>query len=168
MPNWCECDLYVTGRDGRVREFLEFAAGDIPFDFNRFVPYPAEFEAMDREAKRRRQSDDPAVRAEGWTDGYNSGGYEWCLAHWGTKWNACRGRCGSTVSDGDVLTAALHFDTAWSPPTPVVENAAGRFPDLTFDLRFFERGVQFQGRFRCVGGEVVEHDVAEYFGHRGG
>lgn len=42
--------------------------------------------------------------------------YDWNVAHWGTKWNAY---CQSVVEqDNDEIT--LQFDTAWSPPEPVI------------------------------------------------
>src|SRR3954469_22023889 len=61
MPNWCECDLEISGPTATVRQFLEFAkggegdeqyqGGPSPFDFNRFIPYPREWGRMDREAE---------------------------------------------------------------------------------------------------------------------
>ena len=66
------------------------------------------------------------------------------------------------------MTAAIHFDTAWSPPLPVVLGASGRFPPLDFDLRYFERGVCVQGRYHCRGGEVIVSYQDDYFGPRGG
>ena len=51
MPNWCENDLTVSGSKEAVEEFLKFAAGEIPFDFNRFIPYPEEFRRLDELVK---------------------------------------------------------------------------------------------------------------------
>ena len=44
MANWCENDLRVEGPIAAIDEFLKFAAGESPFDFNRFIPYPEEFQ----------------------------------------------------------------------------------------------------------------------------
>ena len=41
MPNWCENDLAVEGPTEVIEEFLKFAAGESPFDFGKFIPYPA-------------------------------------------------------------------------------------------------------------------------------
>ena len=40
MPNWCENDLAVEGPKEVIEEFLKFAAGESPFDFEKFIPYP--------------------------------------------------------------------------------------------------------------------------------
>ena len=51
MPNWCENDLTVEGPTEVVEEFLKFAAGESPFDFDRFIPYPEEFRRLDEIAE---------------------------------------------------------------------------------------------------------------------
>ena len=51
MPNWCENDLTVEGPTEVIEEFLKFAAGESPFDFDRFIPYPEEFRRLDEAAK---------------------------------------------------------------------------------------------------------------------
>ena len=61
---------------------------------------------------------------------------------------------------GGTVEVGFHFDTAWSPPTPVIAKAAERFPALTFDLRYFECGYCFNGLFRCNGGEIEEDKAA--------
>ena len=35
MPNWCENDLTVEGPKEAIEEFIKFAAGESPFDFNK-------------------------------------------------------------------------------------------------------------------------------------
>ena len=51
MPNWCENDLAVEGPKEVIEEFLKFAAGESPFDFGKFIPYPAEFQRQDEIAE---------------------------------------------------------------------------------------------------------------------
>ena len=51
MPNCCENDLAVEGPTEVIEEFLKFAAGESPFDFNRFIPYPEEFQRLDEIAE---------------------------------------------------------------------------------------------------------------------
>ena len=62
----------------------------------------------------------------------------------------------------------IHFDTAWSPPLPVVRKAAELFPSLSFELRYFECGDGFNGLFCCREGEVDFDESGPYFGDRGG
>ncbi|MBX9578998.1 MAG: hypothetical protein K2X87_01710 [Gemmataceae bacterium] len=147
--------------------------GETLFDFNRFVPYPEEWERMDREREGffdRWRGLSPAERENATIppDGFNSGGYEWCVENWGTKWNACGVQIGERSEWTGDVSQDLHFETAWSPPEPVIKRAAELFPDLTFTLRYFERGAAYNGMLRCEGGEVTFDESGPYFGSRGG
>lgn len=62
----------------------------------------------------------------------------------------------------------IHFDTAWSPPSPLIPIMSVRFPDLRFDLRFYECGVGFQGRLCYHAGFIETESVEDYEGDRGG
>lgn len=53
--------------------------------------------------------------------------YDWCCAHWGTKWNAYD-------SEWDKRQNVIEFDTAWSCPLPVLEKL-GYICDQ-YDVRF--------------------------------
>jgi Ferredoxin-like domain in Api92-like protein len=173
MPNYCENDLAVEGPTEVIEEFLKFAAGESPFDFNRFIPYPEEFrrldeitEAWDREHAVR-SDDDWRARPK---DGFNSGGFEWCYANWGTKWPASRVKLEGPVTgyDGKTLEVVFHFDTAWCPPKPVIKKAAELYPALRFELRYYECGVGFHGLVCYSDGEVETDESGAYFGDRGG
>jgi hypothetical protein len=173
MPNWCENDLTVEGPPEVVEEFVRLVEGAGPFDFDRLVPYPEEYRRLDAiaEAWDRDHADNPA-RAERKRprDGFNAGGYDWRVAHWGTKWRAFdvdREEPGPGRFEGTVQVV-YHFATAWSPPLPVVRQAAERFPALEFELRYFERGAGFNGLFLCRGGRVSRDERGPYFGDRGG
>jgi len=62
--------------------------------------------------------------------------YRWCVEKWGTKWNAYDCTVGKT-GDGEVQYT---FDTAWSPPLPVLDVLAAKFPDLHFRLAWTDEG----------------------------
>ena len=81
MADWCENSLTVEGPKGAIEKFLQFAAGESPFDFNRFIPYPEEFqrldeitEAWDREHAGRRDYDWHAGRRTASIPGVVNGG----------------------------------------------------------------------------------------------
>jgi len=69
--------------------------------------------------------------------------YEWCNEHWGTKWNAYSCRAIEHKDGVSVVT----FETAWSPPTPVLRELAKRWPGLIFDVTSYDEG----DNFACVG-----------------
>ncbi|MCZ2076163.1 MAG: hypothetical protein LC130_14320, partial [Bryobacterales bacterium] len=112
MPNWCENELTISGPD--VQKVLNATRSEAQddedarlLDFDRIIPYPREYKELDQRAHEYQEKfqaiarDDPerqskleALAAEydaepgaPWIkDGFNSGGYEWCWSHWGTKW----------------------------------------------------------------------------------
>ena len=178
MPNWCECDLFIQGPKARVDEFLQFVKSDeSDFDFDRLIPYPERFKELDRiKAEWDKQHLPPGGNPD-WNDrpkdGFNQGGYEWCIANWGTKWFArgpevSRHNVWQEEDGPELLQVEINFATAWSPPTPIIQRAGELFPDLHFELRYFESGAAFNGIFVCEDGEVVADRSGNYYGDRGG
>jgi hypothetical protein len=87
-------------------------------------------------------------------DGYNSGGYDWCCKHWGTKWGIC---------DPVLATAAedhleYNFQTAWAPPEPLIEKMSADFPRLEFELHFDCEIGDGSGDIIYKAGEEVSRD----------
>jgi len=190
MPNWTENELTITGPDiqkvlNAIRSVNPLDEDTQILDFDRIIPYPDEFKALDlRNVEYQGKfyaidSDDPARQAKLETlgaeygvepgtpwlkDGYNSGGYDWCCDQWGTKWNASH----PTLELRPDGSAFIAFDTAWSPPIPVIEKLAEMFPDHQFDLEYFEGGMGFRGQALYENGSEAYHDQGEYSGPRGG
>ena len=175
MPNYCENDLYVSGAEADVEEFLEFVGMNKPrpeFDFNCVLPYPEEFAKRDDD---RPDFNDPEYKAKMLVfrekygsneDGFNSGGYEWCIKNWGTKWDAK-----DVVRRDYYGNVCITFQTAWSPPLPVIKALAAKFPNLTLSLEYFESGVEVCGGV-CYPAREDEESPREwrdmYYGNRGG
>lgn len=190
MPNYCANDVYVQGPPDAVAALLAFVGADQPepqFDFDAIVPYAEPFRQMDIEAAAFawgvKEIDGAAelayIEKYGHNkDGYNSGGYDWCCANWGTKWRA------SGVTRTDHAGVRISFTTAWSPPNPIIVALHRRFPETTLRVEYFERGVGIAGGFACQ--SKADHDdydrkhewqagtlsdewqTNEYKGHRGG
>jgi hypothetical protein len=175
MPNWCSNDLYITGPIRHRNRFALHVAGNLPkqpispiwedtealttfkvlevqgigkelvtevkeyemdpLSFNTLIPYPNTFKLMDEIAEAEREKGNYKVK-----DGYNQGGYDWCCRNWGTKWDACEVKVRTTKS-----SLVYKFDTAWSPPIPVIDKMHEMFPMLQFKLKYFECGVATQG-----------------------
>lgn len=51
--------------------------------------------------------------------------YDWCCENWGTKWNA--------YSDHTIDDDTIIFETAWSPPIPVLTKLSETYPDLPIE-----------------------------------
>lgn len=78
----------------------------------------------------------------------------WCGEHWGTKWNVTEG----AAWESHPGVERVSFETAWSPPLPVLELLAQRFPDAEIEGEYNEPGMGFSGRFSLSGGALQEHD----------
>lgn len=182
MPNHVSNDLRINGNMEEINRFFEFARQnpdlteskeeavlreklcleENPFghiEVNNFIPYPKEFAVADKLAEKARKEGKGYVK-----DGYNSGGYEWCIQNWGTKWGLY------DFSDVKKFksSAVISFSTAWSPPLPVILKMSEMFPKLTFSLKYYEAGAGFQGHYKCKAGEVLLNETGDYNGPRGG
>jgi len=184
MPNHCESDFRVHGNPKLIEEFISYAresrehhdpfTGDVTVDeevisCDKFVPYPKEYKDMDeKRGKLTAEMKKLPKEKQDWSklpnDGFNSGGYEWRIEHWGTKWGMYN------FSDWKRFkrSAFIQFQSAWSPPLPVIYAMAEKFPKLRFTIRYYERGGAFKGVLRLKGDKVLLESSSEYRGRRGG
>ena len=62
--------------------------------------------------------------------------YKWRIRNWGTKWNAY-GYEGGVQFDGK----SLRFQTAGSPPKPIVTKLSEMYPDLDFTHQWADEDI---------------------------
>jgi len=144
---------------------------DVLFDCNTIIPYPEQYRKLDEAAQKWEENAREAAENGGpqfnWsdrpTDGFNQGGYEWCCANWGTKWGVYQVR-----REFRKTSLFYSFQTAWSPPEPVIRELAKMFPKLRLKLKFFEQGAAYQGVLELKGEEEITYWTGDYRGHRGG
>jgi len=183
MPNHCENDLRVEGDKEELSRFKEFAKeGKELLSADKFIPYPEEFKKQDelaRKTEKLRNELCASLEKKGLTkesafekankkyphikDGFNSGGYDWCIKNWGTKWGFYEVNLQESSEE-----LFYTFQTAWSPAEPVIKKMGEMFPKLTFDLRYFEQGMGFNGILRIEKGRIVKEETGKYYGNRGG
>ena len=192
MPNHVENELRVFGPRRELIIFRDHVADEYnALSANKLIPYPSEFEELDKKAEEWRKKwngvlelikeEDPdkaaALRTEAFKkfkaengdwpkDGFNSGGYEWCISHWGTKWGFYEVELVRDTPEQNNLYYT--FQTAWSPPIPLIEKMGELFPKIRISLKYFEGGSGFQGVLRIDYGKVVECYDKPYHGGRGG
>lgn len=157
MPNWTSNSIRIKGAEADIRAFLDAVKWqDQLFDFNRIIPMPellkqtgSGFRTIDGEEVTNwyvLNRDDPLPGDDGvrrFTAEENatlakigySNWYDWSVANWGTKWNACRARIEDETSIEHGY-AEITFDTAWDAPVPVLLATVKMFPKLTFDCRW--------------------------------
>jgi len=115
MPNWCQNILTVTDSSNKVKKYLRKNG----FYFEKIKPTP------------KKLLDD---KDDGW--------YFWRIQNWGTKWDIENEIDSITHKENNVL---ISFNTAWSPPIPLIETLSKMFPAATFELKYFEGGMCFGG-----------------------
>lgn len=150
IPNWCDCELIIQGPANARQEFKKACKGVRGGTQDQMTGEPA------TELDFNKFIPMPKLKGDGW--------YTWSCEHWGTKWNA------SSASWGDDTQSSsrLFFQTAWSPPEPVIAAMSDQFPELTFKLDAAEAGMGYRIWQTWKHGKLVHERDSEYRGTRGG
>ena len=147
MPNWCFNNLTVSLHNESGRKLVEAfrpneAQGEAdPSPFTELYPTPDELMATSAtfgEATPEQIANKEKFGHSDW--------YSWRLANWGTKWDAIE----VDFIEEDDESATIRFDTAWSPPTDLLQWYAEQNPDVIFINQYDEEGMGFEG-FECNG-----------------
>lgn len=160
MPNWCYSTLRVSGPEQGLKIFREYALkGCDELYTDAFIPYPEKFRRLDEIAKEWEMN---VTKDSDWNtrpkDGFNSGGYAWCLENWGTKW----GICSAALVGQDDKFLMYQFETAWSPCIPIIRAMSDKFPTLRFDYEYEDEMGEFQGSFGIQHGRCFKNDCHDY------
>ena len=186
MPNWCSNALSICGPVASIDKFMDdITTGPKESDgttsgmgndyeiLENLFPCPEDLKNVtsrfgtisdddpDKEQKQKNIEDHGAVD---W--------YDWCVTNWGTKWGDNQTHlvhedlCTpfSTADDTEVSLKKimLRFDTAWSPPIEGMDVVATKYPDIMFDLRYWEPGMGFQGYKIYGSGECQGEATMDY------
>jgi hypothetical protein len=152
MPNWCSNTLTITTETSK--QFTKLIQGitndsEQPFDFNRIVPTPQELLDCDSPNKKNPQE---MIDKYGYSDWY-----DFRVAKWGTKWNACD----VEMRLEDETEVSISFNTAWSPPLEVIEAIANKYPFADITLSYYEEGMGIQGEIKVSKGKLVSQEEGE-------
>ena len=162
MPNWCSCDLYIAGpKRNLIHKAIQSVDAEgytSHIDFNKIITMPAILEGTTSPPQAGDIRAEHAKRETGYSDWY-----EWCRANWGTKWPASQ----TELREGKKRDK-ISFETAWSPPSPVILALSRMFPENTFTLKFYERGMAYKGEYTVKSGNVLVSKQDKYYGRRGG
>ncbi len=142
MPNWCTNKLEIRGdsdSDALIR--VELAGDNGIVDFSKVIPVHPDLQ--------RQGLTDVQKAANKRKYGYNDW-YDFCCKEWGTKWNASEMSVGS---DG-----SISFQTAWSPPIPVIKVLSRKYPRTSFRIKYADEGGGFIGYSDVVNGEVENNE----------
>lgn len=152
MPNWTFNKITFKGRPQTLQRLASLLKSDESvFDFNKVIPCPAELLKDDWQNNAEKSAEN--VRNYGY-----SGWYDWNIAKWGTKWNACHPRMSNGAMKGTLI---YDFDTAWSPPTELIDEIARRYPSLTITHEAHEEAGMFPSFIRTYseGCDPMEEEI---------
>ncbi|MBW3011309.1 hypothetical protein KY326_03760 [Candidatus Woesearchaeota archaeon] len=197
MPNYCSNCLLVEGDSKELVKFREYAKGPHRHHDEgegevkllseaKFIPYPEEYEKLDRIAHDWEKKADDLAKAKGFDnhwkyfnrfpqsrkkfikengeqpkDGFNQGGYEWCCNVWGSKWGNFDIYLSQGEKEENPEKLVYIFTTAWSPTTGLTKAMGEKFPKLKFTHDYEEPGVAFKGTFVMENGENTVDDTFE-------
>jgi hypothetical protein len=165
MPNWCfnsvdvvPCNDTASAKN-QLRRFKEECFNDIKrkyiedgpeydekeFDFNKIIPMPeslritspAQETYLDPLNKAEKKTYEENVKMYGHGDWY-----DWACDKWGTKWNSSS----TQIDREEDYCLSFSFNTAWSPPMPILYALSEKYPLLRFDTEHEEGGMGFAGR----------------------
>jgi hypothetical protein len=157
--------LLIEGKEKDVKEFKKFMDGKDDegkknvFSFEnvtsskrmRTLAYK-KYEALSpKEKKHWKQFKEKFPADLFW---FNTGGYEWCVKNWGTKWNSCH----ADISIDEPKKLCYNFSTAWSPCNPVIEKLIFKFRNLKFKYEFEEWGDAIAGVLEGNKGHITRDD----------
>ena len=149
MPNYCNNVVEIRGPAASVKPLV-----DHRLDFQKIHPMPKD---LDITAGREGPDDSPEQKALVAKEKANlkkyghKNWYDWCVAEWGTKWNAGGDNDAMMVDydedQADTAIALFQFDTAWAPALGVLERLKSDHPELWISCRYSEPGMGFYGRW---------------------
>lgn len=137
MPNWCYNEVTIDGFTVHLKNLADKAAENNEKEdlslLRAFIPMPEEYVSF---------------------EGYNNGGYEWCIRNWGTKWAESSIEMSGNVF-GNTGQIIYQFDSPWNPPEIGYQKISEMFPYLTFIHYWDEPGLQFCGISVTIGGDQI-------------
>tara|TARA_S200002703_G_scaffold56234_1_gene48846 strand:+ start:4600 stop:5040 length:441 start_codon:yes stop_codon:yes gene_type:complete len=146
MPNHCfnKVTISVGDADGQnlkvLVDSLKSEENQTDFDFNAILPMPPELENVDwSEAEEMNDIIRARYKKEHGSDNW----YDWRVNNWGTKWNSYD--CFLEEEDDDYVVYT--FNTAWGPPTGVIEALREQCPDFSISAFFDEPGMEQAGYY---------------------
>ena len=144
--NWCENQLTVSGPQSDVHAFVHAIRG-VPESWGDPDPRPEQALCFQNAVP---------IPETVVAQGYSDVGYDWCTAHWGTKWEP------NLTADVDVVddtaessSVSYNFDTAWCPPDQWFVGVVAQWPTLGFQLRYAEPDTDLFGETAADHGQVI-------------
>lgn len=152
---------------------------DNNFSFDKIIPYPKVYKQLDKLSYMRSKARDREAKKKGYgdfwkcpssikaeierkfpevKDGFNQGGYDWCSANWGTKWNSCHEEVGKIYKEDGEWKWNIIFDTAWCYPMPVLKRIAKLYPQIRMEVFAEEESRDYNLHMIFENGELIHNE----------
>jgi hypothetical protein len=139
MPNYVMNRLKLKGSPEKNKEVMAYIRsedGTMQIDFNKIVPVPAHVYQGNLGSEEEKLFG-------------NNTWYEWCIEHWGTKWNAICEDEDKQKCTGDTI----YFQTAWSGVLKLIYHLSAKFREVCFIYEFSDEDFGYN----CES-HVLKHD----------
>ena len=160
----CGIERELIGIDDSSEPIYEEKKIKHIFDFNSILPMPQELEGTSSPPREK----DKKLTIELKKKFGHGDWYSWREENWGTKWNT-NPKWSSCITEKiiipddsiskikykDIFKLIYVFRTAWSPPEPVIKEAAKNFPKLLFKLRCEKLTAGIEGYLICQNSVVI-------------
>jgi len=189
--------LVITGSVKLFPKIKKFVDGENRFDCNKIIPIPkeldgtrspsliktaeeiAEMKKQNEIDKKKWIKEHPGSKYEGFFSGEQaitqeqyderikkygfSNWYDWAVQNWGTKW----GTYDVGKWKNGKKSIEISFNSAWSPPLPVIKTLSDKFPSAVFTLEYADEGGGFLGSTTFEDGEVIGGEKLDWNSHAG-
>ena len=88
--------------------------------------------------------------------------YDWAISNWGSKWGVYDETEWNITEEGDISSAGIWYQTAWSPVSLAWERISKNYPTLEFFHEFADEGGAFVGNQLIQDGVVIEDNDYEW------
>jgi len=154
MPNWCYNSITIQGPKEDLDKFIQAVtlpkSSDLGTEYDLTLPYPTPKELAETPSVFYSDPDKQSEQAkieQANLDKYGyKNWYDWNIAHWGTKWPPRVEEFDLDDAQHDGLWS-IHalYETAWCPPTKLIQKLSELFPTLVFHTSFDEESQAFVG-----------------------
>jgi hypothetical protein len=167
MPNWSFNTLFIEADSKTVDKIISDIKGDEgeAISFKKIIPIHSDLFCEvayggGEDAEKKREE----IYAQNKAKHGFPHWYEACVELWGTKWDAGE-------VNHEVINDKWHridFQTAWSPPVPVIIALSKQFPEAKFTMECQEESGEFSFVAEFKGGEKISETQIPWSGEEEG
>lgn len=151
MPNWCFNYVEISGPNETLNKIQTLMKETVKKKIQDLSKDHGELRIAEDDYFSLLETFLPASEYFLSMEGFNNGGYEWCVDNWGTKWPE---KILSSWLQNE--NWKIQFETAWAPPMSGYYAISKIFSDLMFLHYYEDEGWNFAGT------EVYQNGICIY------